>query len=330
MKTPFVAEIIKKVAPQIGATVLIEPEYGFVGRINFKNGKSTFFRNTTFNINPLGSVEIAKDKGYANFFLKFFGYNTPEEQTFFSEKLCENLITKRNIDDGYYFSKILGFPVIVKPNNLSQGTLVTKVHNKKEYYQLARKIFQKTSVLIVQKYYYGNDYRIVVLDNEIISAYQRIPLFVLGNGESSILELLRQKQKIFSQRSRDTIIDFEDFRIKIKLQRQKLNFNSVIPKETQLYLLDNANLSTGGEAVDVTQNVHPDFYKLAVNITKDMGLRLCGVDIITNDITQQIKNYVVIEINGAPGLDNYASIGDNQTKIVEDLYLKILKALEND
>jgi glutathione synthase/RimK-type ligase-like ATP-grasp enzyme len=61
-----------------------------------------------------------------------------------------------------------------------------------------------------------------------------------------------------------------------------------------------------------------------------MGLRFCGVDIITSDITQPIRDYVVIEINGAPGLDNYASIGAKQAMAVEGLYLTVLKALEKD
>jgi D-alanine-D-alanine ligase-like ATP-grasp enzyme len=89
-------------------------------------------------------------------------------------------------------------------------------------------------------------------------------------------------------------------------------------------------LSTGGEAVDVTNNLHPSFKELAIRITKDMGLRLCGVDILTNDISVPLKDYVIIEIKGAPGLDNYASMGQAQAKVVESLYLKVLRALEND
>ncbi|HAX75351.1 MAG TPA: cyanophycin synthetase, partial [Cyanobacteria bacterium UBA11372] len=82
MKLPFVTEVIKKLATQIEATVLIEPEYAFVGQITFKNGKRTFFRNTRFEINNHASVAIVQDKGYASFFLKGLGYKVPEEQTF--------------------------------------------------------------------------------------------------------------------------------------------------------------------------------------------------------------------------------------------------------
>ena len=330
MKTPFVTEILKKIAPEIGAELLIEPEYGFVGQVTFKSGKKMLFRGSNFNVNRLGSVEIARDKGYANFFLRSFGYKTPEEQTFFSEKLCRNLKTKRTIDDGFTYAQRLGFPVIVKPNNRSQGMLVTKVYNKRDYYRVAKQIFKKSAVLLVQKYYEGRDYRVVVLDDEIISAYERIPLLVNGDGQSSIRKLLNQKQELFLQSGRDTVIDADDFRIKLKLRRQKLSLDSVVPNGETVYLLDNANLSTGGDALDVTCNLHPSFQELAVRITKDMGLRLCGVDILADDITVPLNDYVIIEINGAPGLDNYASIGQAQAKVVESLYLKVLRALEND
>lgn len=325
----FVAEIIERIAPLIEAKVLIEPEYGFVGQITFKNGKKVLFRDRNFNINPQGSSEIARDKGYSDFFLKQFGYKTPESQTCFSDKLNERLDIKRTIDDGFNYAKKLGFPVILKPNNLSQGTLVVKVHNKREFYTVARKIFKRVSVMIVQRFYSGNDYRIVVLDNEIISAYQRIPLYIVGDGKFTIAELLKKKQEDFIKTDRDTVIEIDDFRIRGNLKRHHYKFESVLSKGEKLYLLDNANLSTGGDAIDVTDYIHPDFRELAINISRDMGLRMCGVDVISSDISLPLKEYVVIEINSAPGLDNYASMGEKQMRKVDELYLKVLKALED-
>lgn len=326
----FVSESLCRIAARIGATVFLEPDYGFVGEITFRNKKKVLFRDRNFNINPQGSSEISRDKGYADFFLKHYGYHTVEGQTFFSEKLNERLEIKRNIDDGFQYAKSLGVPVILKPNNFSQGTLVTKVYNKTQYYSVATKILKRTPVMLVQRYYAGFDYRIVVLDDEVISAYQRIPLFVIGDGRSNILRLAVQKQRHFKRTGRDTEIDLDDFRIKQKLRRQKLNLESVPAEGAQVFLLDNANLSTGGDAVDVTETMHRDFRQLAVKVTKDMGLRMCGVDIITTyDINAPLKDYVIIEINSAPGLDNYAAIGQVQKNKVDELYLNVLKALES-
>lgn len=329
MKTPFVVSILQKVVGQIGAVLLIDPECKFVGHITFKNGKTTFFRSTQFNLNGFGAAEIAKDKGCSSFFLRNFGYRVPEGKTFFNDGLCQKISTLRNIDNGFDYAQFLGFPVIVKPLNLSQGTLVTKVYNKREYYQVAKKIFQLTSGLIVERFHGGNDYRIVVLDNEVLITYQRIPLCIVGNGKATIWELLQKKQFYLNQTGR-RVIDLEDFRIQKKLKRQKLSFDTVLAKGKIVYVLDNANLSSGGEAVDLTEKIHPDFQELAINITKDMGLRLAGVDIITSDITQPMEDYILIEVNGSPGLLNYASFGELQTQRVENLYLKVLQTMENE
>ncbi|MBW4497460.1 MAG: cyanophycin synthetase [Oscillatoria princeps RMCB-10] len=332
MKPPFVPELIKKLAPQIGATVLLEPEYGLVGQITFKNGNKSYFCRGILNLNYAGSAEVAKDKHYSSFLLKKLGYQVPEGETFFSERVNENysLKVKKTVDDGFKYAQSLGFPVIVKPNSLMAGRLVTKVQTKEEYYQAAQQIFLLDSVLLVQRFYSGKDYRIVVLDDQVIAAYQRIPLFVVGDGTSSILELVRKKKETFLTNSREARVEIEDYRIQNNLQRQKLNLESVLPEGAKLSLLDNANLTTGGEAVDVTEDIHPDFYKLAVSVTKDMGLRLCGVDIITGDLTRPLQDYVVLEINGTPGLRHYASLGERQAKRVEDIYLKILKAMESE
>lgn len=327
-QTHYVAPIILRVAKRIGAEVLIEPEFGFVGRITFANGKTTFFRNSNLNINPVGSYEIAKDKGYASFFLAKFGYPVPEGQTFFSEELCRRVVHPRNIDDGFVFAQQLGFPVIIKPNNRSQGLLVTKVYTGEEYYQIARAIFRTESVLLVQRYYQGNDFRIVVLDDGVISAYQRLPLTVIGDGRSTVIDLLQKKQQEYRQIGRDTVIESDDPRILMNLGRQGLRLSSILPNSRKLQLLDNANLSTGGDAIDLTGKVHSEWCYLAVEMTAKMGLRLCGVDILTDDISAPLSNYVVLEINGTPGFDNYASIGKTQTEIVDSLFEKVLLALE--
>ena len=98
-----------------------------------------------------------------------------------------------------------------------------------------------------------------------------------------------------------------------------------------IYLLDNANLSTGGDSIDVTKKIHPSFCKIASKLTRDMGLRMAGVDIMVRewDIAKPAKkdNYYIIEINAAPGLDHYVTTGSAQRKIVETMYLKILKTL---
>jgi D-alanine-D-alanine ligase-like ATP-grasp enzyme len=306
-------KLIQKIAPKIGAKVLMEPIWGIVGQITFKSGRNSYFRYNTLDLNPVGSSDIARDKDFSNFFMKKMGYPiVPNSKTFFSNDWAKAIdLPSRNINAGYNFAKKIGFPVIVKPNSGTQGTGVSLVYNKQEFYKAAKNIFSRDRVLLVQKKLTGKDYRIVVLDKKVISAYERIPLNVVGDGKSTIKQLLNLKQKNFVASSRDTRINIKDSRIFLKLKHQKLNLQSIPKKDERIYLLDNANLSTGGDSVDVTKKINPNFAKIAVNLTRDMGLRLCGVDLlIEGDISEKPNKYWVLEINAAPGLDHYVKFGN--------------------
>ncbi len=325
----FLEKVLRKVAPKIGARVLSEPKWGIVFQVTFKNGKRKYSRFNSVDLNPLGSSEVAKDKDYANFFMKGMGYPTIEGKAFCSPVWAKTIKSKEDINAGYKYAKKLGFPVIVKPNSGSQGVDVALVYDKVEFYKAMNKVFKNDRMALVQKYIKGRDYRIVVLDNRIISAYQRIPLSVIGDGKLSIKKLLEKKKRYFIKIKRGINIEINDLRIKSKLKVINKNLSWIPNKKEQVFLLDNANLSTGGDSVDVTNSIHKDFKKIAIKLTKDMGLRICGVDLmIDGDIADKPRKYSVIEVNSAPGLDHYVTTGKAQEKIVEDMYLQVLKSMQ--
>ena len=330
MKHSFVTPIFKKLARRLGITLVIEPHFEYAGQIILKDGTKRYFRGTNFDLNTLGAAEIARDKDWTTFFLKEMGYCTIKGEAFFSPRWCKAIGSDRGIERAYEYAKKINFPVFIKPNNLSQGDGVVKVYTRIEFMQAVKYICKKDRVFLVQPVMEGRDYRIVVLDGEIMSAYERLPLSVTGDGHSTIIQLLEKKQKNFNHIGRDTIIQYEDFRITNCLRRQGYTRDSIVPKATTVALLDNSNLSNGGDARDLNGSLHLTFQKLCIDITRDMGLRYCGVDLmVQGDITAPLNNYCVIEINAAPGIDNYASSGDKQKKIVENMYHKVLQAMAN-
>jgi D-alanine-D-alanine ligase-like ATP-grasp enzyme len=328
---PYLTGLIKKLAPKIGARVVVEPEWGIVAQIIYKNGVVRSLRMYSLDLNHIASADIAKDKDYAKFFMQKRGYPVAPGCAVLSDSWAKAIKSDKKIPYAVSCAKNLGYPLIVKPNSKSQGADVSVVYNSKELITGLKNIFKGDRVALVEKYLPGKDYRVVVLDKEIISAYERTPLAVIGDGSSSILKLLQDKQTIFIKQKRDTVINFSDKRIKNKLKKYGLNFKSILSKGEKFFLLDNANLSTGGDATDVTNNIHPSFKKVAINLTRDMGLRIAGVDIMVTkgDITQDIRKceYYIIEINAAPGLDHYVTTGKEQKKKVEAMYLKVFKAL---
>src|SRR3989344_1365729 len=222
------AGMLQKLGKKIGARVVLEPEWKIAGQIRFGNGRNSYFRYNTLDLNPVGASDIAKDKDYANFFMRKMGYPTVRGKSFFSNEWCEAIGSKRNIHAGYRYAQALGlalspsksFPVIVKPNSGTQGTDVALVHTKKDFYRAMKQIFKHDRVALVQQYVRGRDYRIVVLDKEVISAYERIPLNVVGDGRSTIKQLLARKARAFAASSRDTRINMRDPRITGKLKHQ--------------------------------------------------------------------------------------------------------------
>ena len=322
---------MKKLAPKISARVVVEPEWGIASQIVYKNGVVRGIRMYSLDLNHIASADIARDKDYAKFFMQKKGYPVAEGKTIFKDSWAKTVNSNRKIPYAINYAEKLGYPVIVKPNSKSQGSGVALVWNKKELVFSLKEIFKSDKIAIVERYLPGRDYRVVVLDREIISAYERIPLSVTGDGKSSILSLLKDKQKIFDKTNRDTKINFNDPRIKAKLKRLDFSFKDILSKGQKIFLLDNANLSTGGDALDITKTMHRGFAKIATKLTKEMGLRMAGVDIMVTkgDLAKNPKNclYYIIEINAAPGLDHYVTTGLAQKKKVEAMYLKVLKAL---
>jgi D-alanine-D-alanine ligase-like ATP-grasp enzyme len=325
-------ETIARLAPKLGFEVHVEPVWRYVGRLTRADGRHFYFRNTHFDLNGDGAAETARDKSYAAHFLSLLGYPVPEGRTFFSKVWATRHNSDQTIEAAYAYAQELGFPVIVKPNSKSQGSWVAKVHNKRELQRALRALFNQSNerVALVQRFVPGDDYRIVVLGDDVISAYRRLPLTVVGDDRADVAELLARKQKQYDESGRDTVIDSDDYRIAMRLRRTGRSLRSVPAAGERVVLLDNANLSTGGDAVDVTESMHEGYRRLAVDVTRDMGLRYCGVDVLTTGpIEEPPRGYTILEINAAPGVDHYAESGEKQRRVVDAMYERILRALKD-
>jgi len=322
--------VFLSVAEKLGLKVLVEPTRGIYGAILFENGNKYYLKDINFNLNSTVSASLSKNKAATSYFLKEFGYNVPEFTMVYSGEKCTRIKSNDTISSGLEYAQKLGFPIILKPNNMSQGSYVFKANNEDEYHIFISEILSHCDTAQIQKFYAGNDYRIVVLDKKILSAYQRVPFYVIGDGNLSISELIEKKQQAFIESGRDTILSKNDMRSAYKLAQQGLSLGSVPLFGEKIYLQDISNLSAGGDTIELTDKIHPSFIDLSLLIARDMNLTMCGIDIITDDITQQNNgNFTVIEINSAPGLDNYAYEGSHQEVYVEQLYSEVLTYIKD-
>lgn len=332
MYHPFTPLLLAELGPELAITVELEPGHRFAGELVFANGKRQLFHNANFNINPAAAVQIANDKFYTGFFLRKHGFKVPEHQTFFSPQVNAKLAPalRRDLGHAQDYAASLGYPVFIKPNNLSQGAHVTKVWLPAQIEQVGQAIFVRNDVLLVERACSGRDYRVVVLDDRVFIALERRPLCVSGDGVHSIAALLQQQQAQMQQQQRHNAeIDVLDSRIDDKLRQQGLTRDSVLAAGQSRVLLDNANLSTGGSLHDISEAIHPDFIDIALRASKTIGLRLAGIDFIAADLTQAAagQDWHILELNAGPGHENYAASGAPQRARVKDLYRHVLLAL---
>jgi D-alanine-D-alanine ligase-like ATP-grasp enzyme len=314
----------------------IEPEYGYAGRIVYQNRSVRIFRGADVGVNSASAKQIATDKGYAKYFLTLLGYNTPPGKVFLlpdyvhaldkalAKYAFQNYARVEDIDP--YIVSTFGYPCFIKPNEGSQGKGVYKCLNKHDI-ESAVAYYQKDQIrtLVVEKAIAGPDYRVLVLRDEVIACYQRIPLSVVGDGISTIKELLLQKSAHLQKIGRPALIDTDDIRIARQLARNDYHLETVLPRHFVCPLLDVSNLSTGGELEDFTERMSQRWRDMCIAVTADMGLGLCGVDLVCSDIESAHAEYSILEINDTPSLANYATKGVEQYLRVRGLYKKIFE-----
>jgi D-alanine-D-alanine ligase-like ATP-grasp enzyme len=323
-------ELVAEIAPRLGLELHLEPTYGYVGQLVAADGRRFYFRNSCLDVNPQGAAELARDKAYCAYFLRRMGYPVPDGETFYSDHWCQVIGSDRDATAAYSYAKAITFPVVVKPNRKSNGVGVSIARSRRELERGLRAVFGHAGdpVALVQPVIPGLDLRIVVLDREVVVAYRRAPLSVVGDGRSTLAELLQQKLETLRQAGRRVAPLAGDFRVRARLKRLGLTPRSV-PGDGQVVVVrDIANLSAGGEAEDVSDLLHPGYRELAARATRDLGLRYCGVDVLTaGPVDRPPEQYVILEMNPSPGLDHFARLGPMQRSAAARLYEQLLRLM---
>lgn len=202
----------------------------------------------------------------------------------------------------------IGYPVVVKPVNGNHGRGITANVKDWDTAVLAFAAAKDVSrTVIIEKYITGEDYRLLVINYKLVAAALRKPAHVIGDGKSTIQELIDEVNKDprrgYGHEKMLTMITVDAMTEKI-LAKKELTLSSVIPAGQRLDLKDTANLSTGGTASDVTDIVHPYNVFMAERIARIIGLDICGIDVMTSDISVPVTETggAVLEVNAGPGL----------------------------
>lgn len=199
-------------------------------------------------------------------------------------------------------------PAVIKPLHGNQGKGVTLQLGNEEEVRAAFKVAQSYGHwVIIEEYIQGQHYRLVVVGDRLIAAAKRVPAHVVGDGLSTIEELVDQTNKdpLRGEDHENVLTKIKiDSVVQLNLKLKSLTLASVPKPGEIVYLRDSANLSTGGIAEDVTDLVHPDNAELAVYATKLIGLDVAGIDLVIEDIESSYRDGRghIIEVNAAPGI----------------------------
>jgi len=189
-------------------------------------------------------------------------------------------------------------PVVLKPDDSALGfDVYINLKTAKEIQRAASVILRKHSREgLIQEYKQGKDLRIQAIGGKLFAACIRIPAHVIGNGKSSINKLIRVKNKVKRKFSVHNVIKV-DKETKALLKKQKLSLSS-IPKQGQLVKLKkSANIGQGGDAVDVTNDIHKSFYNMIQTLAETFGLKIFAADFIIKDETKPVNSAYLLEIN---------------------------------
>ncbi|MBD3881315.1 cyanophycin synthetase [Phormidium tenue FACHB-886] len=251
---------------------------------------------TLSNYTSILGVELASDKEATKRILRDAGVPVPRGTVvYFLDEL------EQAIED------VGGYPIVVKPLDGNHGRGITININDWELAEDAYDAAKEVSKgVIVERYYTGRDHRVLVVNGKLVAVAERVPAHVIGDGKSTIEELIEETNR--DPRRGDghdnllTRIQLDRTSWEL-LDRQGFTLETILKPGEICYLKATANLSTGGSAIDRTDEVHPENIWLFQRVAKTIGLDIAGIDVVTSDISKPLHEVdgVIVEVNAAPG-----------------------------
>jgi cyanophycin synthetase len=234
------------------------------------------------------------------------------------------------LEQAWQIAQDVGLPVVVKPQDGNQGKGVSVNISDRDAFDKAYATALRYGVVMVEKFLPGHDYRLLVVGNKLVAASRREPPLVVGDGKHTVRQLVdlvnADPRRGDGHATSLTKIRFDDIAIS-RLHEQDLQPESIPVKGRRVLLRNNANLSTGGTATDVTDDVHPEVASRAIEAAQMVGLDICGVDVVCESIQRPLEeqNGGIVEVNAAPGLrmhisPSYGKGRDVGKAVIEHMY----------
>ena len=216
-------------------------------------------------------------------------------------------------EDAWAAACEIGLPVVVKPRDGNQGKgVIVNVETREQLLAAYAAASEYSNEILIESYLPGQDFRLLVVGDKLIAAARREPPHVIGDGEHTVSELLdvvnSDPRRSDGHATSLTRIRLDTIAL-ARLAAQELTPDSVPEKGRRVIMRSNANLSAGGTATDVTDDVHPDFAARAVAAAQMIGVDIAGIDVVCDNVLKPLEEQGggIVEVNAAPGLRMHLS-----------------------
>jgi len=267
---------------------------------------------------------IAQDKDLTRMLLRSIGVPTPEGRAV------------DNAEDAWEAAEDIGLPVVIKPQYGNHGRgVATNLQTKEQVFAAYAASRDEGSSIVCERHAPGDDYRMLVVGGKLVAAARREPAHVIGDGQSTVQTLI---DRVNEDPRRSDGHSTSLSKIKIDavalgvLLEQGMTPDTIPPLSKKVLIRRNANLSTGGTASDVTDMVHPDVARHAIEAARVIGLDIAGVDIVAQDISQprQGQRGVIVEVNAGPGLRMHIEPSSGQPRPVGESIIEMMFPGQNN
>ncbi len=296
----IIAEILRRKLP----LEIIDAGNNLIS-VTYNNKEFVIHEGTISDANSLIAFWISNDKWMTRQFLRRKGISH-----------AKGVLLERGYASGLLDTVQL--PAVVKPVNTDHGIAVsTNIKNRQGLISAIENAFKYAGKVIVEEFFPGQEYRFLVIDYKVRAIARREPANVTGDGKLTIRQLVDKKNTGRGNDYRHPLLKITiDEEVIRHLNALSLSSETILKKGEKVYLRRNSNLSTGGDSIDVTDDM-PGFYKdVAVKAAQAAGLKIAGIDIIIKDpaAAPSPENYIVVELNAPAMLSmhNFPYTGKNR------------------
>lgn len=265
------------------------------------------------SFNDKATKKLANDKQATNELLRSHGLPTPQSKLFGKDEL----------DSAWQWAQ-QHLPVVIKPNTgrLGRGVFI-EIDSYAEFTYAFHQVSEDFNEVLVEQFINGEEHRFTYINGRIVAIVKRCPANVIGDGQSTIKELVDRKneEKLAKKLKANKWLILDDEALRI-LESQGYNPQSVPGNGIKVCLRRNSNVSTGGDSIDVTESMDEEIIRTITRAGDVMpGINVCGIDVLIDDSSGQ-TTFHIIEVNQSPGFNLHRFPWEGQPRDVAKILVE--------